>query len=203
MEPSHPPVSESTLGEWAARGLAFLREQLGEAAPPSLSYPVIFPRSPLEGDGPCVVFRFVADLGGGGPENYYLVTGQTEPNYYPAYGLDPDEAFSLHLGTRFMLVLGVAQRDPLPDDEYDPSRDARSIVDRVAPEASLEEVRVAALLDVDGSLHAVLRCRIGREEAYIMGREAPPGFSRRVDLPPLVAYRLHVGSVLRVERAPE
>jgi len=201
-QPDKPPSSEN-LGAWESCALAYLREQLREAAPSTLSAPTLFPQSPLEGEGATVVFSFTAARGARGPEPHYVVVGRTEPNYYPAYGLDADEAFSLHLGTRFMLVMGVAQAADGAGGDYDAYKDARAIADRVAPKMPLEDVCVAATFDVDGAFHTVLRCKLGGEAIYIMGRDGPPGISRRIDLSPHVVYRLHIGHVLRREADPE
>lgn len=244
--PKEPP-NEQNVDEWRGCALAYLAEAFGEAAPARLENPVVFPRSPLEGEGATAAFEFTADRGGRGPERYYVFVGRTEPNYYPAYDLSAEEAFELHLGTRFMLVMGVAQVDgieagegepepaeacdaaigatggspardgtgsklpvapveetnPMPDQPYDPVQDARRIVDRVAPERPVSEVAVAATFDVDGQRHAVLRCRVGNEPVYVFGRDAPQGFSRRTNLPPHVAYRMHIGHVLRREAADQ
>ena len=156
-------------------------------------------------------FGFTADRSGRGEEQYHVFVGQTEPNYYPALGLTAEEAFNLHLGTRFMLVMDVALIDAasagqpsehLPETAYDAAADARGIVDRVAPGATIEDLTIAAAFDVEGAIHTVLRCRVAGEPVYIMGRDAPPGFSRRVDLPAQVVLRLHIGHVLRQEPKP-
>lgn len=206
--PKTPP-SEANLDQWRDFALAFVGAHFGEAAPADLGKHRLFERSPLEGDGATVVFEFEADRSGRGVQPYYVVVGQTEPNYYDGNGLDFDEAFSLHLGTRFMLVLGVAQVKDAPeeigpdDQPYDLERDARLIVDRVAPKASLSDVSLAALFDVMGERHAVIRARVADKDVFIMGRDAPLGFSQRTDLPAPMAYRLHIGGVLRKEPKPE
>ena len=211
MEPPPSPPGNENLDEWRDYALAYLAEQLRSAAPPALVNPVLFPRSPLEGEGPTVLFGFTADRSGRGKERYHVFVGRTEPNYYPVFDLNAEEAFDLHLGTRFMLVMGVALLDessagPSPGRSsaraYDAAADARSIVDRVSPGAAIEDLTIAAMFDVDGEIHAVLRCRIAGEPVYIMGRDAPPGFSRRVDLPAQVVFRLHLGHVLRHEPKP-
>lgn len=204
MEPPASPPNNDNIHEWRNYALDYLSAELREAAPSTLTNPVLFPRSPLEDEGPSVVFEFRADRSGRGEERYFVVVGQTEPNYYLADDLDAEQAFELHLGTRFMLVMGVAQVDGTSQlgheaAQYDPVKDAREIVDRVAPNQPIDELEVAVTFDVDGQLHAVIRGRIAGEPIYIMGRDAPPGFSRRVDLPPQVAYRLHIGHVLRME----
>lgn len=206
--PAEPPNPQN-LGLWKGRALEYLQGQLKDVAPIKLGEPTLFPISPLAGEGATVVFPFAASRGPPqatrrgeplGEEFFFVVVGITEPNYYPAYGLEPEEVFSLHLGTRFMLVMGVAQCPP--PETYDPRTDARAIVDRVAPDAPLDGVEVAACFDVEGSRHIVLRCRLRGEAVYIFGGDAPHGFSRRVDLPPQVAYRVHIGHVLRVEANP-
>lgn len=203
MPPDAPPDSEN-LHEWEAYALSYLAEQLREAVPSSLASPVVFPRSPLEGEGATVLFEFRACRGGGDEEDYYVVVGRTEPNYYLRQNLTAEEAFELHLGTRFMLEMGVAQVARAPaTTPYHPAEDARNIVDRVAPGATIDDLEVAAAFDVGGQTHAVLRCRLEGEPVYIMARDAPPGFSRRTDLSPHVAYRLHIGHVLRREPKPK
>ncbi len=204
--PEEPP-NELNVDEWRDFALAYLAEALGEAAPSRLENSVVHSRSPLEGEGATAAFEFTAERGGRGPERYYVFVGRTEPNYYPAYDLSAEEAFELHLGTRFMLVMGVAQVEGIeaaagesgPAEAYDAMKDARQIVARVAPERPITDLSVAVTFDVDGQRHAVLRCKIGDESVYVFGRDAPQGFSRRVNLPPHVAYRLHVGHVLRRE----
>ena len=202
MEQPQSPPNSGNVGEWERYGLAYLSEHFKEAAPKKLSKPMLFERSPLEGEGATVVFEFSADRSGRGAERHFVVVGQTEPNYYPAYDLSGEEAFDLHLGTRFMLVMGVGQVDGA-DDEYDATADARGIVDRISPKAAIEDVALAATFEVGGQLHAVIRCKLSGQPVYIMGRDAPPGFSRRTDLPPQAAYRMHIGQVLRREPAPK
>lgn len=207
MRPPDQPPADPNLDQWETYALAYLCEQLREAAPKALSKAVLFPHSPLEGEGAVVAYEFTSKRAGPEEQRYFVVVGKTEPNYYPAHNLPVEDAFDLHLGTRFMLVMGVARVDEADaprevEAAYDPVADARSIVDRVAPDAPIEEVTVAATFDVGGELHAVLGARVAGEQVYIMARDAPPGFSRRVDLPVQVVYRLHIGHVLRTEPTP-
>lgn len=196
--PSEAPRADH-VDRWRDFALSYLRGQLGKAAPDRVETAAVFERSPLAGEGAVAVFKFMADRSGHRPEAHYVVVGRTEPNFYPAYELDADEAFSLHLGTRFMLVMAVAQCGPEPGDDYDAEADARTIVERIAPGKPVDDVRVRACFDVDGGIHSVLSCTIAGEAVYVMARDAPPGFSRRIDLPPQVVYRLHLGWVLRGE----
>lgn len=207
-EPTTPP-NESNLNTWRDAALAYVREHFGAAAPSTLGDHQLFEWSPLEGEGATVIFRFEADRSGNGVQSYYVVVGETEPNYYDGKNLDFDEAYSLHLGTRFMLVLGIGQVTDEPeslgpdDKPYDLERDARLIVDRVSPQAPIRNVSLAALFDVGGERHAVIRAQVADQDVYIMGRDAPLGFSLRTDLPAPLAYRLHIGGVLRKEPRPE
>lgn len=203
QHPSTPPTPDN-IEPWRAYALAYLAEEFKEAAPTTLTKPVVFPLSPLESEGATVLFEFEANRTGAGMERYFVVVGETEPNYYAAYDLNAEDAFALHLGTRFMLVMGVAQVDNEKSDAatYDPIRDAREIVDRVAPDKTVTDVEIAATFDVEGTFHAVLRCKIAGEPVYVMGRDAPQGFSRRTDLLPHVVYRIHLGNVLLQEAKP-
>jgi hypothetical protein len=197
------PVDPKDLSPWRRYALEYLREQLREAAPSELGEATFFERSPLEGEGATVLFEFRAQRGAAESDRYYVAVGQTGPNYYPAYGLDADEAYSLHLGTRFMLAMGVAQCEPPGGAAYDPMPAARIVVDRVAPSAPIEGLSVAACFDVGGERHLVLRGKVAGQEVYIMAGDAPAGFSHRIELPPPVAYRLHLGAVLRSEATPK
>jgi hypothetical protein len=197
MEPPTEPPSEKNLGEWQAFGLAYLAEQLGPASPTSLRPLAIFEDNPLEGEGPVAIFDFEPRRDAERLERSRLVVGRTAPNYYPAYDLDADEAFCLHLGTRFMLVLDVGLCPVAAS--YDADADARRILDRIAPRAGLSDVEVAASFKVGDEVHTVLRCKIAGQDAYVFGADAPPGFSKRVHLPAPVAYRLHLGTVLQRE----
>jgi hypothetical protein len=102
-----------------------------------------------------------------------------------------------------MLVLQIAQAAPARLGEYDPNRDARAILDRVAPDAKLENVEIAAAFDVDTHLHTVLSARINGQPTFILAAEAPHGFSQRCDLPPQVVYRVHLGMALLAEADPD
>jgi hypothetical protein len=186
---------------WRVLAREFLKTHFdGE---PEFGEGTVFPRSPLADEGAVVIFPFKAAKGGQRVESYFVAVGETEPNYYPAYELNPEQAFCLHLGTRFMLVMGVASVQVTPEDGYDPVRNAAEIVSRVLPESRIEAAQVAAMFDVNGEMHAVLRATLEDKEVYIMGRDAPWGFSDRTDLPAPVAYRLHLGHVLLVEPDPE
>ncbi len=186
--------------------MEYLRSELREAAPTELADPALYPLSPLEGESASVIFEFRTSRAGETPERYAVVVGETEPNYYAVGDLTPDEIFELHLGTRFMLVMGVSQIPPgQPDDDsnYDVRKDAELIVQRAVTNARLEDVSIAAMFNVDGEKHAVIKALVNGRAVYIMGRDAPMGFSTRTEFAPHIAYRLHIGHVLRREADPE
>lgn len=193
----------ASLDAWRAYALAYLAEALRESAPNALGSATIFSRSPLEGEGAVVVFEFEAERSSLDAKRFYAVVGRTEPNYYPAYDLTSDEAFSLHLGTRFMLVLGIGQAAAERVATFDASAAAKAVVERVSPELTIRDARVAAAFDVDGELHAIVFCDIEGREAFVISGDAPPGIYERVTLPPQVVYRMHLGQVLRNEPDPD
>lgn len=194
--------SMADVEPWKRYAIEYLRSELKSTAPDELNEPQLCNDSPLEGEGAIVAFPFMADFGVGVAQKHWVIVGQTEPNYYPHYDLEPLDLFCLHWGTRFMSVLSVPQADAASSGEYDPTQDARHILDRIAPRKPIEKVEVAVTFDVEGEKHSVLRCRLDDESIYIFGRDAPPGFSRRADLPPHVAYRIHIGRVLLREPEP-
>lgn len=203
MEARDSQSESASLNELAHSAIEYLKVQLGASAPQSLDPGTVFPDSPLDGEGKTAIFPFECNHGASQDRRYFVVVGNTQPNYYPAYGLSIEEAFELHLGTRFMLVIGVAQRFPTADDDFDIQREARRVVDRIAPNIPIEDLELATSFDVDGRLHAVLRCQIAGRPVYVMAGETPPGFVEKVQLPPQVAYRMHIGHVLRNEPTPE
>ncbi|MBI5763474.1 MAG: hypothetical protein HZA51_08120 [Planctomycetes bacterium] len=194
---------DASLDAWRAYALVYLAEAIRESAPNALGSATIFPHSPLEGEGAVVVFEFEAERSSLDAKRFFVVVGKTEANYYPGYDLTSDEAFSLHLGTRFMLVMGIGQAPPEQLATFDAAVAAKAVVNRISPELTVVDARVAAAFDVDGELHAIVSCRIGGRDVYVMAGDAPPGIHERVALPPQVVYRMHVGQVLRNEPDPD
>lgn len=181
--------------------LDYLAAELHDDAPKDVTAVASFDESPLEGEGRVTVFSFQASPGGNPEAEFYVLAGQTTANYYPGWNLDPDEIYSVHLGTRFMLVVEVAQwpvqqlSTSLGDDIV------RELADAVPGEA-VSGLRPVAAFKAEDQFHAVWCCRIGDEDVYVLGGDMPLGIYRRTDLPPHVVYRLHLGSLIRLEREP-
>lgn len=193
------PVNSDWIESCRAAALAYLRDILRERAPDALASHRAFESSPLEGEGPTVLFEFTLPSPAGIPDRFFVAAGQTESNYYPALDLSFEDAFALHLGTRFMLVLQVGVASEAVRSGIDLAKRVRELVDSVGPGESISELELAAAFDVEGQCHAVARCRIGPQAAYAFIGDAPPGFSTAVHHPPQVAYRIHLGRALLAE----
>jgi hypothetical protein len=189
-------MSDREAHEQRARD--YLARELSERAPEHLVFVAGFDASPLEREGGVSIFSFSAAVGGDDAESFYVVAGETEPNYYPAWNLSPEEIFEVHLGTRFMLVVGVGQ---FPVEELPESleADVRAELERVAPSEPVTQVERVAAFHAQDQRHAVCRVRIAHEDVYVFAGDLPFGVSRRTDLPPHVVYRLHLGRALRME----
>ena len=176
----------------------FLAAQLKDYAPATIAHQATFEGSPLEGEGAMSVFRFRATVGGGEPADYWVVAGQTEPNYYPHWGLDAEQVYETHLGTRFMLVLGVAVV-PLCDTPDDHVQRVAAFIASAAPGAAIENIEPAAIFRVQDGVYGVFRARVGGDDVYILGLDCPPGIYRDTNLPPHVVFRRHIGRLIRRE----
>ncbi len=234
-------MADPRQAERERQALAYLRQELGDRAPAAITVVASFGERPLEDEGPMTLFAFdLPPVGGdcppyagsagnrgtpvdggsteaaGAPLRHYVVAGETQPNYFPAYGLDPDDAYSLHIGTRFMLEMQIGLADPA--DEPPQAREAvyaavRQVAAGVsaaggtavpavpgATDAAAEDVSLAALFRVQGALYGVYRLRVAGEPVYFLGADSPPGFYRLTHLPPQVVLRLHLGKLIRAER---
>lgn len=200
-------MSADELVQARADAGEYLRAELGDRAPAELAFCGWFDEAPLDGEGRVAMFRYTAAPGVaagaadvcGEPGESYVVVGRTTPNYFPAYGLDPDDAYSLHIGTRFMLELRVGLTDtaaepPAARDEL------RRVIAEVAPSANVAQIELAALFRAGESLFGVYRAEIDGQGVYVLGADSPPGFYRRPDLPPQTILRLHLGKLIRAER---
>jgi hypothetical protein len=189
--------------------LGYLRGQLAARAPQTLRFEGEFDEQPLDGEGQTALFSFElppgTDVGSGAQPGaaevkHYVAVGETGPNFFPAYGLDPDDAYSFHLGTRFVLEMGLQ----VVDASYEPPSARallRAALVNYAAGATLEQEELAALFRCDEGLFAVYRLTLDGQDVYCMGADCPPGFYHMTEHPPQVALRLHLGKLIRAEAA--
>lgn len=181
---------------------AYLREQLGPRAPEVLTPAGTFDEQPLEGEGRTSLFAFELTGPGGDPScaalRHYVAVGETSPNYYPTFGLSPDDAYSLHIGTRFMLEMKVQRIEgDAPDGAEESLR--RVIRDRLGGDATFGPSRLAGLFRCDESVFAVFRMTVNGTPIYSLGADLAPGFYELCQHPPQVVLRLHLGKLIRNE----
>ncbi len=182
----------------------YLRAQLGERAPGALSFEGVFDERPLEGEGRTVIFSFhlppanPVDARCAGPTRHFVAVGQTEPNYFPDYGLSASDAYSFHLGTRFMLVLGVQKVDPSLEPPGARAQ-MRKFLATYAGSREVADEQLAGLFRCQDSYFAVYRVTLAGQRYYVMGADCPPGCYAMCDAPPQAALRLHLGKVVRHE----
>lgn len=189
----------------------WLAERLGDRAPDALDPVVAFDERPLEGEGPAVIFAFRLARAVDDPERatsgpdvtQFVVVGQTEPNLYADYGLSPDQLYSLHIGTRFMLVLGIGVAENVVE-----ASELRTQLDRFLydtnPHVSAENITLAGCFrDAEGRVFSVHRVTLAGQDVYCVGGDLPPGFYELTDHPPQVALRLHLGQLIRTEARRE
>lgn len=186
----------------------YLRAQLGEHAPDYLRFEREVDERPLETEGRSFVFSFpltppggetCAKAGAAANAKHYVVVGETEPNYFPAYELDSDDAYSFHVGTQFMLMMELRLVDPA-DEPPNARRALRRFVAEYAKGAACTDEKLAALFRTGDEAHfAVYSLRLNDQDVYCMGADCPPGFYRMTQAPPQAALRLHLGKVIRNE----
>ncbi|TWT40338.1 hypothetical protein RAS1_40460 [Phycisphaerae bacterium RAS1] len=185
--------------------LAELQRQLGPRAPHRLTPVGIFDEAPLEGEGRTALFSFElppANDPCSGDGRHYVAVGLTTPTYFPSYDFDADDAYSFHIGTRFMVEMRIARIDA--DQEPPAARDEmRKFVIGCNPAARIERDELAALFTCDGQKLAVYRVVISGRPLYVLGGDCPPGFYELVQHPPQVALRLHLGKLIRAEAESE
>ncbi len=184
-----------------AAAAEFLIAQLRERAPASLQFEAAFDEQTLEGEGRAAVLSFDLPAANAhcepGETRHYVVVGQTAPNYYPAYGLGADDAFSLHVGTRFMLAMQIGRVEPPEPVEVRSAM--QSVVASIAGAAAAESAALAGLFACEEQRYAVYRVAANGEAVYFVCGDCPPGFYRLAAHPPQVALRLHLGKVIRAE----
>ncbi len=188
----------------------YLAAQLGPRAPQNVALLATFDERPLEDEGSVALFAFDlppdpavrAALAGAWNPRHYVVVGETEPTYFPAYDLGPDDAYSFHVGTRFILQVGVSVADP--DQEPEGSRERmRSFVAACNPGVSIDHESLAGLFRCADRFFAAYRICLRGQDVYCMGADCPPGFYQLTAHPPQVALTLHLGQLIRAEARQE
>jgi hypothetical protein len=187
--------SDETQDDALILARAYLAGQLGERAPDALEPVARFDGQPLEGEGATTLFRFLAAPDGGELKPFWVAAGRTEPNYYPDWGLVSEDMYSIHIGTRFMLVMEIAQQS-LEGVGEDVRAWFVTFLNRLVPGASVETVELLAAFRVEDDLHVVARARVAAETVVVIGVDAPPGVCLESHLPPHVLYRRHLGRLI-------
>jgi hypothetical protein len=183
--------------------LDFLKIELRQEAPRSITPLATFDEHPLDNEGCMTVFGFKARVGGGPEEAYCIVAGQTVTNYYPQWDLDAEDIYCLHLGTRFMLVVEV-QQIPIEELPATLEQEVREQMETVAPGEVLTDFQPVAAFAAETQKHAVCRAKIADEDVYVLAADLPLGICRETHLPPHVVYRRHIGRIVRMEEdAPD
>ncbi len=191
----------------SAEALAYLQQELGPRAPQQVERAGAFDEAILAGEGAVTIFAFeLAPEGGaklcgaGYDPRHYVVVGDTTPNYFPAFGLDADDAYSLHLGTRFMLEMQISRAEAA-DEPPALREEMRSFAQGCNPLARLAALELAGLFRCEDQLYSVYRLNLDGVDVYGVGGDLPPGFYQLAQHPPQVALRLHLGKLLRTEAA--
>ncbi|MBW7903999.1 MAG: hypothetical protein LC135_14345 [Phycisphaerae bacterium] len=194
-------ISSVLRQELESAAQAYLASQLGPRAPRALHFAGLFDERPLDGEGRTALFTFRMESQSSlcGDVPHYVAVGETEANYFPAYGLDADAGYSFHVGTRFMLVMGIQ----LVDAALEPPAARPALLATLAqhaPGAAVQIDEMAALLRCEDEYYAVYRIRVDGEPYMFVGAECPPGVYPAVqDRPPQAVLRLHLGQLIRRE----
>jgi hypothetical protein len=200
-------MSSDSLAALERTAVEYLQLQLGEHAPRYLTHELSIHERPLEGEGAVEVFSFPFDPAGKegcgpGEMRFFVVVGATEPNYFPGYGLQPDEAYSMHIGTRFMLEMGISRIDSTQEDAIDHEL-MRELVRGTNPTATLEHEELVARFRCVEQTFAIYRLRISGLSAMLICGDITPGYYSLTDYPPQVTLRLHLGNLIRQEAREE
>ncbi|MBI5863124.1 MAG: hypothetical protein HZB38_01160 [Planctomycetes bacterium] len=197
-------MSDAAKHPLGSAALDYLRAELGPRAPSQAMFEAAFDESPLEGEGPACLFSFELIPSPGAAacseteRRHFVVVGATTANYFPAYELSADDAYSFHIGTRFMLEMGV-QRVDAPVEPPGARERLHAVLREVAAGARLSSPELAGLFRCEDDYFAVYRLSVNDESVYALGADCPPGFYRLTRYPPQTALRLHLGKLIREE----
>lgn len=201
--------------ELEAEARRHLSEQLGQRAPEKLVYEGKFEESPLAGEGSASVFSFLLASSSGragcastaesvapnsdAPDaRHFVVVGDTRPNYFPGYGLNVDDAYSFHIGTRFAVDMRLGLTG-LADEPADARHKLQSALDSVAAGSRRCDPQLEGVFRVDVETYCVYRLSFDGKDVFAVGGDLPVGFYELTQWPPQVALRLHLGKLIRTE----
>ncbi len=187
----------------------YLLGQLQSRTPDVLEFAERFAESPLEGEGPVAVFQFSLPVATAPASDanqecnrydplHYVVVGETQPNYHPAYGLSASDIYSLHIGTRFMMEVGLEKR-PLEQEPAEAREAFRQLLQDTNPQARIADESVVVLFRCQDQWLAVYRVSLNERPIYVVAGDLTPGFYEMTQYPPQVALRLHLGQLIRME----
>lgn len=203
---SAEPGLAASIAERQQQAMEYLCAQLGERRPAAISYETSFSERPLDGEGPVSLFSFDLTLGAGCAHEaitrHVVVSGETTPNYFPSTGLSLDEAYSVHIGTQFMLTMG-AQRSDAALEPPGARAALHALLNNYASGATITGIELAGLFRCEEAYFAVYRVGLDGEPVYVVGADCPPGFHRKPQLAPQMILRLHIGAVIRAEASAE
>lgn len=194
-------MNESDLDELKTHALKYLAQELGVRAPQALAYEGTYDEQPLHGEGRTALFSFELPREGAKPpvtDRHYVAVGETEPNFFPAFGLGLDDAYSYHIGSHFLLAMevGVVAADAEPAGAREAIRD---FVGQSLPDMTIGDERLTAVFRCDDQHFVVYLLTLGGEAVYCLGGDCPHGLYPLTQHPPQVALTLHLGKVIRQE----
>jgi hypothetical protein len=202
-------MTQTGLAQLEQSAREYLAAQLGPRAPTELRFVGAFDETPLDGEGPTVLFEFTLPTGSPecgtlAPRRHVVAVGETTPNYFPAYEFDAEDLYSFHVGTRFWLEMQVARLDAATHEPPGAREAVTAFVAGFTPGRSPSKPELVALFRCEDQCYAVYQFELDGEPYYVMGGDCPPGFYALTAHPPQVALRLHLGKLIREEaRRPQ
>jgi hypothetical protein len=186
------------------RAVEYLRLEFAPEREFSLTLVKETEKHPLHGPGVNEVYTFNSAQGVNTSMAYYLVAARPGAvNYYPLWGLSPDDIWAVHVASEFYLSMGV---EPLPatTQERRFRHEAEDLVRRQwgSPNSAspvLEQVfRLKPVQGYAGEYHAVGKLTHGKERwAFVVGDVAHALYP--LDIPSHAVWRLHLGRQILAE----
>lgn len=182
----------------------YLRVELDLGSELSLTLVKQFDTHPLHGPGVGEVYTFSSALGADTAMPYFAVVASAGPtNYYPCWGLTPEDIWAVHIATEFYLFMGV---ESLPaSTEYERfAEEASALVrsqlqtDPIGPPLVETVYRLKAVEDYPEEYHAVGKVTHSKgTSSFVVGDIEHELFPPQ--LPGHVVWRLHFGRQILAE----